>query len=454
MCFRPAKPALRCSKCHETIFCSQTCFGKAWSKWHKALCGIKWSEQGLSQQDLTDAIMLIRVLMAIRDISNDKSSDQVRSSKGVAVKESLNETSSIYSTLMTHYDSITPTKKHRWREIARVLLTIPALSIWTVCKDPDEDAYDHLARHISLFHCNSFTVHDQHYDSIADGTFPFGSQFNHSCYPNCSLGFDFLQGREPLMLIKAIEDISTGQELVISYIDGINGVAERQRHLKEHYYFTCQCKRCSTQDFAWSRILGEMSLTDPTCDVVEQIHDWHLQTALVHILGNDIYQPLQPMSSPLVTFATTVLQWLIPQVYSTANVDDLQSRAARSITPKEALLPWLIPLNRYYDNLITDDTELDRHVNLLKTSLIVLAFYLVSYPRYHPMVGYQLVRVCSHMWNALLAMEMNGEKPIWSEDVVKAWVEHSERVVRVAYEPDSESSQQLIMLKQVIDTDN
>jgi hypothetical protein len=65
------------------------------------------------------------------------------------------------------------------------------------------------------------------------------SFFNHSCSPN--VGF-FRRGR--FLAFIALEDIDEGAQLFISYVKAGLPVAERQKKLKETYFFDCRCDRC------------------------------------------------------------------------------------------------------------------------------------------------------------------------------------------------------------------
>lgn len=44
--------------------------------------------------------------------------------------------------------------------------------------------------------------------------------------------------------LRALRNISEGEELSVSYIDFLDTSAERQRKLKEHFYFECTCEHC------------------------------------------------------------------------------------------------------------------------------------------------------------------------------------------------------------------
>ncbi|TDH66293.1 hypothetical protein CCR75_007357 [Bremia lactucae] len=65
---------------------------------------------------------------------------------------------------------------------------------------------------------------------------------NHSCDPNCTV----LYTKDGAAHVFAVQDISEGEELCISYIDVDQNVNERQACLRE-YLFVCRCSRCEEE---------------------------------------------------------------------------------------------------------------------------------------------------------------------------------------------------------------
>lgn len=45
--------------------------------------------------------------------------------------------------------------------------------------------------------------------------------------------------------LRTLGKISEGEELTVSYVDFLNVSKERQRLLKQQYYFDCKCENCS-----------------------------------------------------------------------------------------------------------------------------------------------------------------------------------------------------------------
>jgi hypothetical protein len=60
---------------------------------------------------------------------------------------------------------------------------------------------------------------------------------NHSCDPNVFVFFEKSQLR-----VRSTRPIKVGEEITQSYVDTKAGVMMRQRILKTHYFFTCECE--------------------------------------------------------------------------------------------------------------------------------------------------------------------------------------------------------------------
>ena len=75
------------------------------------------------------------------------------------------------------------------------------------------------------------------------GIYLLGSIFNHSCVPNCTVGF---LGRD--LVVTATEDILAGNlssKAFISYVNTMDDTKTRNRKLNENWFFTCKCSLCS-----------------------------------------------------------------------------------------------------------------------------------------------------------------------------------------------------------------
>jgi hypothetical protein len=98
----------------------------------------------------------------------------------------------------------------------------------------------------SACHLNTFGVHlsnDPSMNMNAVALFREASMFNHSCVPNVEFKWN---PKEPAGEFFALEDISEGSELLVSYIDSFAPKEDRSKYLKGTYGFDCDCPKCRT----------------------------------------------------------------------------------------------------------------------------------------------------------------------------------------------------------------
>ena len=69
---------------------------------------------------------------------------------------------------------------------------------------------------------------------------------NHDCEPNASSEID----GNGCVTIRAIKEITEGQEVTISYVDNTLPYEERRKTLQTHYGFECKCGRCASEQRA------------------------------------------------------------------------------------------------------------------------------------------------------------------------------------------------------------
>jgi len=90
---------------------------------------------------------------------------------------------------------------------------------------------------------------DEHYRSVcsADGVGLFNLQckLNHRCVPNAECRSS--EFAKATLDIVALEKISPGREVCISYVDTQLGVADRRAKLSHSFFFSCHCARCQEE---------------------------------------------------------------------------------------------------------------------------------------------------------------------------------------------------------------
>ncbi|XP_059355133.1 N-lysine methyltransferase SMYD2-B [Carassius carassius] len=104
---------------------------------------------------------------------------------------------------------------------------------------PDHQA---LLTLLSQVHCNGFTVEDEELSSLGLAIFPDIALLNHSCCPNVIVTYRGINAE-----VRAVQKISQGQEIYTSYIDLLYPTEDRIEKLRDIYYFSCDCKECTTK---------------------------------------------------------------------------------------------------------------------------------------------------------------------------------------------------------------
>ncbi|KAK8966740.1 Histone-lysine N-methyltransferase ASHR1 [Platanthera guangdongensis] len=95
-----------------------------------------------------------------------------------------------------------------------------------------------ITENFSKLSCNAHSICDDQLRPLGTGLYPVISIINHSCSPNSVLVFE---GR--IAVVRAMQPIHKGDEILISYIEIAATTETRQEYLKQ-YFFTCSCLRC------------------------------------------------------------------------------------------------------------------------------------------------------------------------------------------------------------------
>ena len=119
--------------------------------------------------------------------------------------------------------------------------------------------------------CNVFTILDDEYVGIACGLYLQASNINHSCSPNASCSFDFKKGN--LLLIKSICNISSGDDITISYIERMQPSRLRKSELRASFYFDCSCPACIQNPNELDKIMEGYKCKNSECSGYFRIID-------------------------------------------------------------------------------------------------------------------------------------------------------------------------------------
>lgn len=92
---------------------------------------------------------------------------------------------------------------------------------------------------------------------------PRASVANHSCIPNAVITFD---GR--ILCMKALVHMKQDDEIFISYIDPIQRTVVRRAELKQRYFFTCECEKCTKDLSAYQLLQHQKSEASQTVELL------------------------------------------------------------------------------------------------------------------------------------------------------------------------------------------
>ncbi|KAF9955140.1 hypothetical protein BGZ72_003985 [Mortierella alpina] len=421
----------RCSVCKKRYYCNRECFTVAWKGWHRWICADK------EQEDL-DYEMLKMVVMSIERLRNGTYKDEAEDEQqqqhdgsslasGNVKGESLALTAYVFSTLMGHEAVSDPGVLANYTEIAtriREQLLQSKFAFKSVSSRGEPPSVTELVQYLCRFHCNNFSIHDAELFTMAEGTFPIGALFNHSCRPNAIVMYE-----GQVQVVRALEDIAIGQEVCTSYVD--NGVQrqERRQLLKEKYYFDCHCPRCcDDQDPQESNASAEdvsVQTIDRTGfraldDLIEGSQDgpegskvdgeWLTKQFQTIILpGARSLQvaepPLQPPSViTRASFTSYLLHSLVPLIQLGASEQEYTERLFviyRTLqhTPHSKPKPFTTTVMTNATSFFVTSLEHQSWALASKIGTFILAIYLMIYPRHHPLVGLHCFTLAKCLWN-------------------------------------------------------
>ncbi|KAF9113468.1 hypothetical protein BGX27_001532 [Mortierella sp. AM989] len=438
---RPAMDLERCSICKKRYYCDRACFTVAWKSWHKWVCPVKSDAEDL------DSEMLKMVVMSIERLQSGAYSENENASGGeYGGKESLELTAYVFSTLMGHESVSDPALLTKYKAIAtqvrEQLITskfpfksevsqrrknVSGASEAGGVGEPPSVA--ELVQYLCRFHCNNFSIHDSQLFTMAEGTFPIGALFNHSCRPNAIVMYE---GK--VQIVIALEDIETGQEVCTSYVD--NGVQreERRQLLREKYFFDCLCPRCdnksqeqqplapvveeTTNDLnknrtkkSGFRILDDLiEGTQDGADGKNVDGEWLTkQFEVITLPGARSLQILGPSLQPpsLITrasFTSYIIHSLVPMIQTSASNQEYTKRlfeiydvlqSTPHCTPKPFTTTVMTNATSFFNTCL----EHQSWSLASKIGTFILAIYLMIYPRHHPLVGLHCFTLAKSLWN-------------------------------------------------------
>ncbi|XP_023667471.1 histone-lysine N-methyltransferase SMYD1-like [Paramormyrops kingsleyae] len=226
-CFRRQEKLHRCAQCRFAHYCDRTCQRAGWEE-HKQECtAIK--KRGKAPNE--------NVRLAARILWRIEKSGSIISDGQLTTVEQLQD----------HVTDMAP------NDLKELKVNVhDFLNYWP--HNGQKHGVDSISHIFGVINCNGFTLSDQRgLQAVGVGLFPNLCLVNHNCWPNCTvilnhgnqMALNALFHTQRRIELRTLEKISEGDELTVSYIDFLNVSSDRQRILRQQYFFDCTCQHCT-----------------------------------------------------------------------------------------------------------------------------------------------------------------------------------------------------------------
>ncbi|PQP99888.1 histone-lysine N-methyltransferase ASHR1 isoform X1 [Prunus yedoensis var. nudiflora] len=205
----------KCSACQVVYYCSNSCQKSEW-KLHRLECEALSKVHKERRMAVTPSIRLMIKLYLRTKLQTEK-----------VIPASAMDNYKLVEALVAHMSKIDEKQLVLYAQMANLVSLIlqwPGINI------------KEIAENFSKLACNAHTICDSELRPLGTGLYPVISIINHSCLPNSVLLFE---GRSAV--VRAVQHIPKGAEVLISYIETAGSTLTRQKALKEQYLFTCTC---------------------------------------------------------------------------------------------------------------------------------------------------------------------------------------------------------------------
>ena len=220
-----------CAGCRTVRFCHRTCQKLAWNRFHKHECKIFSKLHPRVLPSSTRA--LLRLLLERKhSLISEEEWQQILS-------------------MEAHQDDFSKAGSTRWQDLCLIAKAVHSYS-------GTGETLDTVLRLCCILTVNSFTLTNDTCEPLGVIFHPLPALMNHSCTPNAYIRFDIVPpspppgttprhpGRLPpsTISVHALEEISRGAEITVSYIDATLPTPDRKSELSSQYFFTCSCPLC------------------------------------------------------------------------------------------------------------------------------------------------------------------------------------------------------------------
>ncbi|OBZ89190.1 Histone-lysine N-methyltransferase ASHR1 [Choanephora cucurbitarum] len=448
-----------CSRCRSAYFCSNECFRNAWLHFHRVLCEPQVTD--IYKDVDTDRWLLERTALTLHShIDLNKRRPHSPPHLPFTI-HALNQ-------LQVSQSSTTPTQ------------TVHDVAQFLASFDNEIASQDLDDLWLRIQKC-SFPIQDsEHYlDQVAVGVYPITALLvRHSCRPNAALTY-----KQETQCIIALEDISPGEPITISYIDLISTKAQRMMELKVRFgqAYECHCVRCEGNLASIDKALekGELlalSEQEASIMVEEQIKQWSVLKMMRHAeqREKDSWSPLKVLKLP--EFAHYVSRISAPDLYSASfgikknplpdstyklMIKEDRTHLMQRI-PLAAMAILNVPLVPSFtiaticeaERVLKDRIMTGRWVEASRCALYLYIAYRLLYPLLHPKLAYHTLVLARSGWNALVEMELIGVERklerIYANGA-RAWIELAKYAVGGTFGSNSTLWRDVVELQWVYD---
>ncbi|KAJ2460314.1 hypothetical protein GGF42_000916 [Coemansia sp. RSA 2424] len=363
----------RCSQCGIAQYCSAACLAAHWAQRHYFECArIKAATARVDFGRVKPAFRpWLRMVVGVDCAAAARAELQSRAPRWLRVQAAA------WARLVSHRDRHPRHVLRQYEEIAQVLGS-PA-GVEALCR----------------FGCNNFAATAANEPSAA----PIGHLccplvsllLNHSCLPNAAYAY----APSGELLVTALADISSGDEVSLAYVDGLLPRAQRRTELAAVYFFDCQCTRCS----------GEAPRA-----LIDELMDRKAEELLPRALPTDFAMP-----AAVDAWAREVVAALLA-----GGGDERLLEAVKGQLPRDvsftAYSHWRECQDECIDRVSAEESDA-QWPWAAAAALHVLAFYALAYPPVHPLVGRQCLKAAQLAWNAL---QCTAKQAVADRALVKA----------------------------------
>ncbi|KAL7861688.1 hypothetical protein SRHO_G00131290 [Serrasalmus rhombeus] len=216
-CFTRREALSKCGKCKQAYYCNVECQKGDWPM-HKLECSAMCS-YGENWCPSETVRLVARIIL-----KQKFQTERTQSERLLALKE-----------FEAHLDKMDNEKNEMNQTDIAALRHFYSRHL----DFPDNAALTELFAQVN---CNGFTIEDEELSHLGSAVFPDVALMNHSCSPNVIVTY-----KGTLAEVRAVQEISPGEEIFNSYIDLLYPTEDRNERLRDSYFFTCDCKECTTK---------------------------------------------------------------------------------------------------------------------------------------------------------------------------------------------------------------